>query len=282
LTCHNCKIEMVKAGLGRNSIQRFKCQTCGKRFSEPQQKPFGADVRLPQETVCQILHCLVEGNSVRGTARLCGVEKRTVLNVLALAGENCERILGDRMKNAPVQDVQCDEIWSFVGKKEGHKRPSEAETQEIGDAYTFIAIESNSKLIFAWHLGKRTLPHTEAFITKIRLVTRDSRFQISTDGFRPYVQAIDMILADRVDYSQVVKVYGKLEGGREARYSPGEVTDIVKTPMLGNPDMKRSSTSHIERQNGSLRQWCKRLTRLTCDPLTCGTISTVLSRLNAC
>ncbi len=167
------------------------------------------------------------------------------------------------MRDVPIQDVQCDEIWSFVGKKEGHKRPSETDTQEIGDAYTFIAIESNSKLIFAWHLGKRTLPHTEAFITKIRLVTGDSRFQISTDGFRPYVQAIDMILADRVDYSQVVKVYGKLEGGREARYSPGEVTDIVKTPVLGNPDMKRSSTSHIERQNGSLRQWCKRLTRLT-------------------
>jgi IS1 family transposase len=155
------------------------------------------------------------------------------------------------------------QIWSFVGKKEVHKRPSEADAQEIGDAYTFIAIESTSKLIFAWHLGKRTLPHTEAFITKIRLVTGNSRFQISTDGFRPYVQAIDMILADRVDYSQVVKVYGKLEGGREARYSPGEVTDIVKTPVLGNPDMKRSSTSHIERQNVTLRQWCKRLTRLT-------------------
>lgn len=176
---------MVKAGLGRNSAQRFKCQTCGKRFSEPQQKPFGADVRLPQETVCRILHCLVEGNSARGTARLCDVEKRTVLNVLALAGENCERLLAERMRDVPIQDVQCDEIWSFVGKKEGHKRPSETDAQEIGDAYTFIAIESNSKLIFAWHLGKRTLPHTEAFITKIRLVTGDSRFQISTDGFRP-------------------------------------------------------------------------------------------------
>jgi transposase-like protein len=187
LTCHNCKIEMIKAGRGRNSVQRFKCQTCGKRFSEPQQKPFGADVRLPQETVCRILHCLVEGNSVRGTARLCDVEKRTVLNVLALAGENCERLLGERIRDVPIQDVQCDEIWSFVGKKEGHKRPSETDAQEIGDAYTFIAIESNSKLIFAWHLGKRTLPHTEAFITKIRSVTGDSRFQISTDGFRPYM-----------------------------------------------------------------------------------------------
>jgi transposase-like protein len=82
LTCHSCKIEAVKAGKGRNAVQRFKCQQCGKRFSESQQKPFGADVRLPKETVCRILHCLVEGNSVRGTARLCDVEPRTVLNML--------------------------------------------------------------------------------------------------------------------------------------------------------------------------------------------------------
>jgi transposase-like protein len=105
---------MVKAGRGRHSVQRFKCQTCGKRFSEPQQKPFGADLRLPQETVCRILHCLVEGDSVRGTARLCDVEKRTVLNLLKLAGENCERLLADRVRNVPVKDVQCDEIWTFV------------------------------------------------------------------------------------------------------------------------------------------------------------------------
>lgn len=121
MTCHNCRIEIVKAGFyGRNQVQRWKCQTCGKRFSEPQQKPFDADVRLPVENVTMILHCLVEGNSVRSTARLCDVEKRTVLNMLKLAGENCERLLADRVRNVPVQDVQCDEIWTFVQKKEGH------------------------------------------------------------------------------------------------------------------------------------------------------------------
>jgi len=133
----------------------------------------------------------------------------------------------------------------------------------IGDAYTFIGIERHTKLILAWHLGKRDQIATDDFISKLRTATADSRFQISTDGFRPYIYAIDAGLSDRVDYSQVVKVYGKPEDGREARYSPGEVTEIKKTPVLGNPDMKRSCTSHIERQNGSLRQWCKRLTRLT-------------------
>ena len=103
MSCHNCRIEMVKAGFyGRNQVQRFKCQQCGKRFSEPQQKPFGEDVWLPKETVALILNCLVEGNSVRSTARLCDVEKRTVLNMLKLVGEACEHLLTEKVRNVPV------------------------------------------------------------------------------------------------------------------------------------------------------------------------------------
>ena len=102
MTCHNCLIEMVKAGkYGKNTVQRFKCKQCGKRFSEPQEKPFGADVRFPAETVEMILHCLVEGNSVRSTARLCDVEKRTVLNMLLLAGKNCERLAREQDSKPP-------------------------------------------------------------------------------------------------------------------------------------------------------------------------------------
>ena len=98
---------MVKAGFyGRTKIQRYKCQQCGKRFAKPQQKPFGANGRLPQEKVEMILHCLVEGNSVRSTARLCDVENRTVLNILKLAGENCERIQAERIQNVPVRGLQ--------------------------------------------------------------------------------------------------------------------------------------------------------------------------------
>src|SRR5713226_5584645 len=125
---------MVKAGFyGRNKVQRFKCQQCGKRVSAPQQKPFDADVRLATDKVEMILHCLVEGNSVRGTARLCGVEKRTVLNLLKLARENCERILSERIHNVTVHDLQLDEIWTYVQKKQGHLNPGESDEQ-IGDA----------------------------------------------------------------------------------------------------------------------------------------------------
>jgi len=265
MTCHNCRIDMVKAGFyGKtNRVQRWKCQQCGKRFAEPQEKLFDGETRLPKEKVLLILHLLVEGNSIRSTARIADVEKRTVMNLMLTAGEHCERLLETHIRNVKVADVQADEIWTFVAKKEAHKRPSEAHDNSIGDAYTFIGIERHTKLILAWHLGKRDQIATDDFISKLRTATADSRFQISTDGFRPYIYAIDAGLSDRVDYSQVVKVYGKPEDGREARYSPGEVTEIKKTPVLGNPDMKRSCTSHIERQNGSLRQWCKRLTRLT-------------------
>ncbi|MCH8266988.1 MAG: IS1 family transposase [Acidobacteria bacterium] len=242
-------------------IQRYLCKQCGKRFSEPQNKPLG-DVRLPMEKVRLILHCLVEGNSVRGTARLCGVEKRTVLNLLKAAGEHCERLLERRLRGAPVKDLQLDEVWTFVFKKEQNKWLSEAGNQRIGDAYTFIALERESKLIVAWHLGKRTAKSTEAFIAKLRTATAETCFQITTDGFTPYPPAIENTFGSDVDYAQLVKIYGQPEEGRE-RYSPAEVINAVPTPVLGSPDRERICTSHVERQNGTLRQWCKRLTRLT-------------------
>lgn len=190
------------------------------------------------------------------------MEKRTVINLMLKAGEHCQRLLESNIRDVEVKDVQCDEIWTFVKVKEGHLRLRH-DSRVMGDAYTFIGIERHSKLILAWHLGKRTRVATEDFISKLRTATADCQFQISTDGWQPYINAIDDSLSDRVDYGQVVKVYGKQEDGREARYSPGEVTEVVKTPIIGQPDMKRACTSHIERQNGSLRQWCKRLTRLT-------------------
>src|ERR1700687_1040985 len=150
----------------------------------------------------EILHCLVEGNSVRGTARLCDVEKRTVLNVLKLAGGNCDRLLTQRIHNVPVKDLQMDEIWTFCKKKQGHVELDESD-EEIGDAYTFIALERTSKLVVAWHLGKRDSANTQDFIAKVRCATADNRFEVCTDAFAPYAGAIDLMLSDRAEYSQV-------------------------------------------------------------------------------
>ena len=177
---------MVKAGFyGKQQVQRWKCQQCGKRFSEPPQRPFNADVRLPRDKVAMILHCLVEGNSVRSTARLCDVEKRTVLTLLTLAGERCERFMENILRDVPVRDLQLDECWSYVLKKEGHKLPHEANDERIGDQYVFIGLERNSKLVVAWHLGKRDRDNTFEFISKVRNATAGT-FDVSTDAWPAY------------------------------------------------------------------------------------------------
>jgi IS1 family transposase len=219
-------------------------------------------VRLPKEKVVMILHCLVEGNSVRATSRLCDVEKRTVLTILQRAGNHCERFMERTLEGIPVRELQLDECWSYVFKKEGHKLPADASNDAIGDQYVYIALERNSKLIVAWHLGKRNRENTREFIAKVRYATADARFDISTDAWPAYQPEIDIQLADRASHSIVVKVYDKPEETRE-RYSPGNFVTVEKSVGSGVPDLERACTSHVERKNGSLRHWCKRLCRLT-------------------
>jgi IS1 family transposase/transposase-like protein len=255
---------MVKAGYyGKQRIQRFKCQQCGRRLSEAPRRPFNADIRLPQEKVAMIFNCLAEGNSVRGTSRLCDVEKRTVLNLLVTAGEQCERFMERTIQNMRVSDLELDECWTFVRMKEKRKAGVNADNSEIGDQYTFIAQDRSSRMVIAWHLGRRDQRNTDQFIEKVRSVTApDQRFDVSTDAFVPYNSAINVRLWDRANHSIVTKVYSSPEETRE-RYSPGDFVTVEKSVQRGNPDLEKAGTSHVERKNGSLRQWCKRLTRLT-------------------
>jgi IS1 family transposase len=132
----------------------------------------------------------------------------------------------------------------------------------IGSQYAYIGLERNSKLVVAWHLGKRDRNNTYEFIAKVRKATAENNFDISTDAWPSYVPEIDLQLSDRANQSVVVKVYDKPEKGRE-RYSPGNFVTVEKSVGSGTPDLRRACTSHVERKNGSLRQWCKRLTRLT-------------------
>jgi IS1 family transposase len=169
--------------------------------------------------------------------------------------------MAERIKGVAVKDVEADEIWGFVQCKNRHKLNKGITDPHKGDAYTFVGIERNSKLILAWHLGERGMEDTEAFTEKLHEAT-SGQFQLTTDGFRPYENAVSYSLGTRVDYAMLIKVYAS---NREAeqKYSPPEVVETVTKVIIGSPEGHRICTSIVERSNLSIRTSVRRMTRLT-------------------
>lgn len=197
---------------------------------------------------------------MRSTERITGVHRDTILKLLVLAGEKCERVMGRHVRNVQVRDVEVDELWSFIGKKE--KRVSLEDDQSLGDCYTFVAIERNSKLVLNIAMGKRDQLTTNSFIEGVRDAIAPGRFQITSDGFAPYKTSIPDTFGNRVDFAMLIKVYRASPEG-ERKYSPAEVSSVEVVPVCGNPDPARICTSIIERSNLSVRMGCRRFTRLT-------------------
>ncbi|MGA2737221.1 MAG: DDE-type integrase/transposase/recombinase [Bryobacteraceae bacterium] len=181
------------------------------------------------------LKLLLEGNSIRSTMRSTGVDANTIMKALVLAGERCEKVMGRLIVNVPVKDVQADEIWGYVAKKEAHKLPAEKDDDSKGDAYCYVAMERHSKLVLNFALGRRNQATTDVFIEGLRQATSGKqRFQITTDGFQPYISAITTTLSDRCDYAQHIKVYGQPEDG-ERRYKPRRSHQFGEDPSHGKP-----------------------------------------------
>lgn len=215
---------------------------------------------LPTEKQVAVLSALVEGCSVRSAERMTGVHRDTICRLLARVGDGCASLLDEKMVNLGCEQLQLDELWSFVGKKQKQVRSGDDASK--GDAWVYVAIDADTKLVPAFLVGKRTAQNTNAFVADVSARLRN-RVQLSTDGLRMYTDAIAAAFGPAgVDYAQIVKSY-EAEPVGVGRYSPPRVTSTEKTPIFGAPIAEDVSTSYVERQNLTMRMGMRRFTRLT-------------------
>lgn len=219
--------------------------------------------KLTTSERAQVIRCLVDGNSIRATERITGITKKAISRLLVDIGEVCRSYQDEHFRDLSCRRLQLDEIWSFCGAKEKNAKP-EKKANGWGDVWTWTAIDADTKLIPSWLIGKRDAGCATEFVQDLAARLKH-RVQITTDGHRPYLVAIESAFGSDVDYAVLVKIYGKpiAEDKPETRYSPPTCIGIKVDMVTGNPDPGHISTSYVERSNLSIRTQMRRFTRLT-------------------